>query len=41
MQSAYLVHMGLTGHNVLIGQKRSKVVNIIDTLRKYNVLDYT
>ncbi|MFV9614589.1 MAG: F0F1 ATP synthase subunit alpha [Gammaproteobacteria bacterium] len=26
---------------VLIGQKRSKVVNIINTLRKHNALDYT
>ena len=26
---------------VLIGQKRSKVVNIINTLREYNALDYT
>lgn len=26
---------------VLIGQKRSKVVNIINTLRNYNALDYT
>jgi len=26
---------------VLIGQKRSKVVNIIDTLSKYDALDYT
>ncbi len=26
---------------VLIGQKRSKVVNIINTLRDYNALDYT
>lgn len=26
---------------VLIGQKRSKIVNIIDTLREYDALDYT